>query len=41
MSWFGRANTCFKPYRSGLGLALKLIFLILLGHSVASNALQM
>ncbi|MGB7730660.1 MAG: hypothetical protein WBL50_21705 [Candidatus Acidiferrum sp.] len=38
MSWFGGANSCFKHYRYGLGLALKLSFLILLGHSAASNA---
>ncbi|HTC42390.1 MAG TPA: hypothetical protein VK703_12495 [Candidatus Acidoferrales bacterium] len=38
MIWFAGANSCFKPYRCGLGLALKLIFLILLGHGVASNA---
>src|SRR5271170_6119749 len=38
MSWFGQANTCFKPYRSGLDLVLKLLFLILIGQSAASNA---
>ena len=38
MSWFRGANNGFRPYRCGPGLALKLIFLILLGHCVPPSA---
>lgn len=38
MSWLGRANICFNPCRSGIGLTPKLILLFLLVLGVASNA---